>query len=434
MWLRGRPGAVSEPDAPVGSPLACEVSALAHGGAGVARVEGRVVFVDGALPGERVLVEVTDSSRDSWWRGRVLEVLAPSPGRTTVSCPAAAAGAGCCDLAFGTAAEIRRAKTTILTDALTRIGRIAPPADLAVEPIPGGESGHRWRIRARLGVDAKRSAIGFRAARGTAIIAAPCAALTADLADAVAGLDAAALRPGAEVLAVHDDVGVVHLAELSGGAVAARSGGGGARATAQRRRSRPGVAPRVLAGGPTARYRIGERVWDVPLDGFWQAHRGAAPVYAGTAAQWLAPWLSGATVWDLYGGAGVFAAAAVDGGAQDVRIVDSAAAALAAARTVLEGTPVRTRHSAVTAAVLAELPEPDVVVLDPPRSGAGHAVVDAVVAAGPAAIVHVGCDPAAFARDLGRAVAAGYRLARVRGFDAFPLTHHVEAMALLVRG
>ncbi|MGW4285108.1 hypothetical protein ACWEFY_35340, partial [Nocardia sp. NPDC004750] len=76
---------------------------------------------------------------------------------------------------------------------------------------------------------------------------------------------------------------------------------------------------------------------------------------------------------------------------------------------------------------------PDVVVLDPPRAGAGKEVVGAVTASGPARIIHVGCDPAAFARDLGLYQAAGYRLADLRAFDAFPATHHVESLALLER-
>ncbi|GAB11117.1 putative RNA methyltransferase [Gordonia araii NBRC 100433] len=416
--------------------LTCDITGLAHGGAGVARVDGRVVFVTGALPGETVRVEVTDDSRSSWWRGRTVDIVSPSPDRTPVSCPAAAAGAGCCDLAYGTVAAIRRAKTTILSDALTRIGRLEPPTGLAVEAI-GEESGHDWRIRARLGVGPS-GAVGFRAAHGTAIVDAPCAALTASLADAIAELggrrgrpDAGDLAPGSEVLAVHDDDGGVHLAVLAG-AGAQQKGAG--RAAAQRRRARHqrALRPRILSGSATVRYRVGPRTWDLPVQAFWQAHRGAPEVYSRTAAGWLAEAGVTGAVWDLYGGAGVFAGAALDSGADRVTIVDTAADVLAAAGRVFDGRAVTTRRGPVTPGALAELPPPAAVVLDPPRSGAGTAVMDAVVAAAPDAIVHVGCDPAAFARDVGRAVAGGYRLAKVRGFDAFPLTHHVEAMGLLV--
>lgn len=414
----------------VPAPVRCDVTGLAHGGAGVARIDGRVVFVAGALPGETVLVQITDDSRAAWWRGHVLEVVVPSPDRTPVSCPAAAAGAGCCDLAFGTTDGIRRAKATIVADALTRIGRVEVPAGLVVEGMPGGESGHRWRIRARAGVAADRSALGFRTIHSNAIVAHRCAALTPALSDALGTLDPADLRAGSEVIAVHDDDDAVHLAEVAG-PPSVRGG----RAGAQRRRAQSGPprAPRVLLGGPTARYRVGDRTWELPVAAFWQAHRGAAEVFARTAGRWLAEWALDATVWDLYGGSGVFAGAAIERGAGAVHIVDTEADALASARTTFHGSPVHTHRAAVSAATLANLPAPGIVVLDPPRSGVGNAVMDVITAAEPAAIVHVGCDPAAFARDIGRAITSGYRLDRLKAYDAFPLTHHVEAMALLVR-
>ncbi|MFT4199402.1 TRAM domain-containing protein, partial [Gordonia sp. (in: high G+C Gram-positive bacteria)] len=208
--------------------LTCTTTALAHGGAGVARVDGRVVFVTGALPGETVLAEVTDDSRPAFWRARTVEVQSPSPDRVPVSCPAAAAGAGCCDLAYGTVPAIARAKAGILADALERIGGLTPPPALSVDAVAGGESGHRWRIRARLGVD-DRGAVGFRAAHSTAIVTEPCAAPTAEMTAAVAALDPRDLTPGAEIAVVHDDDGRVHVVE-SVTAAPRRGGGGGARA------------------------------------------------------------------------------------------------------------------------------------------------------------------------------------------------------------
>jgi tRNA/tmRNA/rRNA uracil-C5-methylase (TrmA/RlmC/RlmD family) len=76
---------------------------------------------------------------------------------------------------------------------------------------------------------------------------------------------------------------------------------------------------------------------------------------------------------------------------------------------------------------------PDVVVLDPPRRGAGRAVIDALADAGPDRVVYVACDPAALGRDVNRLAAHRYRLAELRAFDAFPMTHHVECVALLTR-
>ncbi|UPW14836.1 hypothetical protein M0655_04335 [Gordonia amicalis] len=123
-----------------------------------------------------------------------------------------------------------------------------------------------------------------------------------------------------------------------------------------------------------------------------------------------------------------------DTGLDEVHIVDSDAGALAAASETFadDGDRVVTHRGEVAARIHALGEAPDIVVLDPPRTGAGERVVDAITAARPAVVVHVGCDAARFARDLGLFVRSGYRVAQVRGFDAFPLTHHVEAVACLV--
>jgi tRNA/tmRNA/rRNA uracil-C5-methylase (TrmA/RlmC/RlmD family) len=84
--------------------------------------------------------------------------------------------------------------------------------------------------------------------------------------------------------------------------------------------------------------------------------------------------------------------------------------------------------------LLAETGAPDVVVLDPPRSGAGTEVSRSLAATGARAVVYVACDPASLARDVAAFSAAGYRLAALRAFDAFPMTAHVECVALLVPG
>jgi len=90
------------------------------------------------------------------------------------------------------------------------------------------------------------------------------------------------------------------------------------------------------------------------------------------------------------------------------------------------------RHGRVER-VIPDLPAPEVVVLDPPRAGAGRDVVAAVAAAGPRRIVHVGCDPASFGRDVGLYRDHGFELADVRAFAAFPSTHHVECIGLFTR-
>jgi tRNA/tmRNA/rRNA uracil-C5-methylase (TrmA/RlmC/RlmD family) len=166
------------------------------------------------------------------------------------------------------------------------------------------------------------------------------------------------------------------------------------------------------------------------VDAFWQVHPAAPDTLASGVLELLEP-AGHERAWDLYGGAGLFAAALAPRVAA-VTLVESATSAVAAARSALadlsnvhivRSTVERFRASG----------RPDVVVLDPPRSGAGSAVVRRLAAAGPRAIAYVACDPAAFARDVATFAAQGWRLARLRAFDCFPMTHHVECVGLLVR-
>jgi tRNA/tmRNA/rRNA uracil-C5-methylase (TrmA/RlmC/RlmD family) len=145
----------------------------------------------------------------------------------------------------------------------------------------------------------------------------------------------------------------------------------------------------------------------------------------------------GERAWDLYGGAGLFAAALAGavGDQGSVTLVESdPRGAASAARNLADLAQVRVVRADVRDAVIDPRWLPvDVVVLDPPRSGAGRAVVEALVRADPRAVAYVACDPAAFARDTATFRLAGWRLAQLRAFDAFPMTHHVEVVGLFLR-
>jgi tRNA/tmRNA/rRNA uracil-C5-methylase (TrmA/RlmC/RlmD family) len=179
--------------------------------------------------------------------------------------------------------------------------------------------------------------------------------------------------------------------------------------------------------------RAGGREWHIDAHGFWQVHPEAADLYAEIVGEWAqAP--VGGTAWDLYGGVGLFAAVLAEQVGPDgsVLVVESARGAVADGRRNLADLPqVRFKAALVEDAALTG--RPDVVVLDPPRKGAGKAVVDAIAAHEPDRVIYVACDPAALARDVAGFVEHGYRLERLRAFDAFPMTHHVECLALLTR-
>jgi len=192
---------------------------------------------------------------------------------------------------------------------------------------------------------------------------------------------------------------------------------------------------RAVEGTRDAVQRVGARTWQLPVTAFWQSHRDAAGVYSALVAQW-AGGTGASTAWDLYGGAGLFAAVLADvvGEQGTVLSVDTARAASRAASAALADLPqVQIVTDSVRRALEAQRGGADLAVLDPPRSGAGRDVVDLLAGAGVPRVIHIGCEAAAFSRDIGLYRGAGYTVEQIRVFDSFPLTHHIECIALLTR-
>jgi tRNA/tmRNA/rRNA uracil-C5-methylase (TrmA/RlmC/RlmD family) len=387
-----------------------EVGAVAHGGHCVARHDGRVLFVRHALPGELVTVEVTEDRGGSFCRADAVEVLRAAPARVDPVCPhAVPGGCGGCDWQHAEPAEQRRLKAAVVAEQLARLGGIE--VDVEVEELPGGSLD--WRTRARLAVDDDGRA-GFRAHRSHRVVpVTSCPIAAPGTVDVVAGR---AWTPGAELAVAVDANAHSHVVESPPG-----SG-----------RNRP--RPRRVFGAAVARERAARREWDVDPHGFWQVHPDAADILVEVVENWTdAP--TGGVAWDLYSGVGLFASVLAEqvGSQGTVCAVESAGAATRdCARNLVDLTQVRAITGRVDD-VLArgELPTPDVVVLDPPRKGAGRGVVTAIAAAAPPVVVYVACDPAALARDVATFAEHGYPLTALRAFDAFPMTHHVECVALL---
>jgi tRNA/tmRNA/rRNA uracil-C5-methylase (TrmA/RlmC/RlmD family) len=190
--------------------------------------------------------------------------------------------------------------------------------------------------------------------------------------------------------------------------------------------------PILLQGPPDVQERAAGRRWSVPVESFWQVHPAAAETLTATVVEMLRP-RAGEVSWDLYGGAGLFAAAlATRTGARTI-LVESSAAGVKAARANLSDLPVEVVEARVDVALRRRrITAPvDLVVLDPPRSGAGAPVVKAIAAAGPRAVVYVACDPAALARDVATFRSLGWEMTEIRAFDCFPMTQHIESVALL---
>ncbi len=393
--------------------LVVTVGAPAHGGLTVARVDGQVVFVSGALPGETVRVRVTEV-KSSFARAAVTDVETASAHRIPQACAAAAAGAGCCDLTYTEPAYARALKAEVLCDVLSRIGRFAQPPGAwdgtVSEVTPGLVAG--WRSRTRMALTADGRA-GWHAARSDAVVpTVDCRQLPAELTAGLSDLLLTRRPPGgpnAEVIVALDDAGTRHAVRGS----ATRRGGW--------------TADLLLDGSGIARQRVGTRSFAVPVTAFWQAHRDAVSRYTDLVARWVPD--DAQTAWDLYGGVGVFASVLADRG-MVVDVVETSADAVRAGRRAFERDPV-TFHRRPVDGTLAGLERPDAVVLDPPRAGAGVAVIRKAAAAGPGTVVHIGCDPASFARDLGLWRDAGYVVRDLVAFDAFPGTHHLECLARL---
>ncbi|HTI19698.1 MAG TPA: class I SAM-dependent RNA methyltransferase [Kutzneria sp.] len=387
-----------------GRRLEVEVGPVAHGGHCVARAEGRVVFVRHALPGERVVVEVTEDKGGSFCRADAVEVLEPSPDRVEPPCPVARpGGCGGCDWQHASAEAQRSLKAAVVAEQLQRLAGL----DVAVEmeALPGGLG--EWRTRLRMVVDGKGRA-GFRAHRSHKVV--PVRRCTIAAPDLVEEVTAQHWTRGAELDLTADSMGHMDIVERP-----------------QRGR------PRTVSGDGVAVERAGGREWRVDAHGFWQVHPEAADLYAEIVREWAAAPVGG-TAWDLYGGAGLFAAVLAEQVGPDgsVLVVESSRAAVADGRRNLADLPqVRFKTALVEDTPLTG--RPDVVVLDPPRKGAGKAVVDAIAACQPSRVIYVACDPAALARDVAGFAEHGYRLERLRAFDAFPMTHHMECIALLVR-
>jgi tRNA/tmRNA/rRNA uracil-C5-methylase (TrmA/RlmC/RlmD family) len=188
----------------------------------------------------------------------------------------------------------------------------------------------------------------------------------------------------------------------------------------------------LLEGPSDVHERAAGRSYAVPVEGFWQVHPAAAETLSATVVEMLRP-RAGEVSWDLYGGAGLFAAVLAQHTGARTTLVESSPAGVRAARANLADLPVEVVEARVDVALRRRrITAPvDLVVLDPPRSGAGAPVVKAIAAAGPRAVAYVACDPAALARDVATFRSLGWEMNAIRAFDCFPMTQHIECVALL---
>jgi tRNA/tmRNA/rRNA uracil-C5-methylase (TrmA/RlmC/RlmD family) len=402
-----------------------EVGSVAAGGGCVARAaDGRVVFVRHTLPGERVVATVT-SATTKFLRADAVEVLEPSVDRVTPPCPHAGPGrCGGCDWQHVSLPAQRLWKASLVAEQLRRLAGM--DRKVTVEAVDGSPDGLGWRTRVRFAVDRSGRA-GFHRHRSHVVEPVErCPLATA----AVTGVGASALRWK----------GARHVE------VTASPDGGRPVVSVETGRNRLDGSPTVDAGlvvngtRVTKPDRVAFRVegtrFEVGPGVFWQVHPAAAGVLTRCVLDGLAP-EPGEQVADLYAGAGLFTvplARAVGPSGSVVAVERNSRACADAVRNADGLHQVRIVRTDVTPAVVAEeLVATELVVLDPSREGAGPAVMEALADLRPPLhrVVYVACDPASFARDLKVLLDRGWELGSLRAFDLFPMTEHVELVAVL---
>ena len=439
------------------------VGAPAHGGHCVARPVddpgGRVIFVRHSLPGEIVRARLTEMTSRTW-RADAVEILQASPDRVDSVWPEAGpAGVGGGELAHVALDAQRTWKRWVLADCLRRIGgqevadavaslpEAASGAAVPVEPMPTdaeAQASTSARRRALAGT-ATRTRVsltvtddgepGMHAFRSGMVLPLRRLPLAVAAITEIGLLERprwrAHYRPGMRIEAVAPSGGepVVLLDDRLLTAQARSTG---------RRRVQEVVDASALG--------LGELTYSVHAEGFWQVHVDAPRVLVERVVRAALgedlDRAAGSRVLELYSGAGLFTLplAALVGGAGQVLSLEGDEQAVRDARRTLHDHPAaRLAAGRVSPRSVRELAgsftgdRPDVVVLDPPRQGAGREVIEAVAALGAERIVLVACDPAALARDLGTLLHAGYVLSSLSALDMFPHTHHFETIAVLDR-
>ena len=379
-----------------GDQLEVDITAIAHGGHCIARYDGRVIFVRHAIPGERVIVEISDVTK-SFARGNCISVIKASKHRVSPPCSFARFdGCGGCDFQHIDPNYQRELKREIIKEQFSRLAKME--IDVEVEEV---KPNLHWRSRMEFTVS-ENSKVGLYASRSNQIVE----------------ID--------KCLIAHEDIDIEKINQ-----------------TKLPKSKRVDVA--ITSKGQSAvviegRENLGlieEQVDDInfslnPIT-FWQSHRMAPTVLSQVVRDYVQAEPAD-HIFDLYGGVGLFSAALLSqlGVAGRITLIESDENAIIDARRNFALEP---RVEIVEAKVEASLKKyrgANVVLLDPPRAGAGERVISSIASLAPRTIVYVACDPAALARDSAYLAAQGYKLDQIRAFDLFPMTAHMELVARFI--
>jgi tRNA/tmRNA/rRNA uracil-C5-methylase (TrmA/RlmC/RlmD family) len=390
----------------VGDRFITTIEKVAHGGHFIARHLGAVIFVRHAIPGEEVEIEITGTG-SSFNRADVVNVISPSPDRVSAPCQFAhRAGCGGCDFQHISLERQRQLKSEVITEQFARIAK--RELEVTVEEV-GAPLGYRTRFNA---VTTRNGDLGFKQARSNKVV--PVS-------------DCRILQPEVKYqeLSSRKWKGDLRVE------VTLSSAGERTIATGYSRDETP---VRTSEGPDIGQYLVNGFNLEVSQRSFWQSHKLAPAVLTQVVGE-FAELQIGDRVLDLYGGVGLFTSQFLEaiGESGQIDLVEGSKSATSdAIRNFAEIKNVKV-HTGDVAKLLPRFSQAEVIVLDPPREGAGKEVVLAMVALKPRAIVYIACDPAALARDTTYLSEAGYAIAKIRAFDLFPMTHHIETVALFRR-
>ncbi len=406
------------------------------GGRMLARQDGRVVLVRGAIPGERVQARVERVTRQVIW-AQATEILEASADRREPPGDPTCGGALYSHIKYPRQLQL---KGEVVMDAFRRIGKMPLPEP----PTVAGSPEHAYRLRARLHVKGGRVGL-FREGSHAICDAASTGQLHADALAAVAWLSEA-LGPrltDCDTMFVAENVPaterVAHLVARHGARLDdLRLALSDLSHLTGMTTSTPGRVL-VLGGSATVSDSAAQIFGvDPPVDGSVLWTRRAASFFQGNRyligalVRRVLAESAGDTCVDLYSGVGLFAVALA---ARGSRVIAVEGDPVSGSDLRVNAAPWRSRMRVVTAAVEDFVsqpltPRPDIAVLDPPRSGASPPVLDALASWRVPCLVYVSCDPPTLARDARRLAAAGYRIASIDAFDLFPNTPHVEVVTV----
>jgi tRNA/tmRNA/rRNA uracil-C5-methylase (TrmA/RlmC/RlmD family) len=392
------------------SEIELEIEKVAHGGIFVARHQGRVVFVSHTAPGEKVRAKVFEDKGGSFCRAETIEVLDPSGSRVPhIWKEADRLGAGGAEFGHLKLEYQRKLKTEVLAESLSRMGGIE--REVSVLPVPGDEliNGLGYRTRIQLHVSSEGVAGPFKERTHEVVPVKSLPLANTEINE----------------LGIHlknwQDVKRIEISTASTGGV-------------------QWFIDKKVKGEKKLVERALGRSFRISSGGFWQVHRGAAELLAQEVVQLAEGLDPAANNLDLYGGVGLFSGALATkyGKTLNITTVESSKVATADASANLVDLG---KHKAVSAPVegflKAQIKQSlelsgATVVLDPPRAGAGKAVIDQLLFLRPNKIIYVACDPVSLSRDLKLLISGGYKLEELKAFDLFPHTHHFETIASLV--